>query len=66
MYTEIFYGLRYHDLCFFWFVCFEDGVLCSSGCPVTYSVDHAGLKLRDPPASTSQVLGLKACTTLPR
>jgi hypothetical protein len=27
------------------------------------SVDQAGLKLRNPPASASQVLGLKACTT---
>ena len=27
--------------------------------------DQAGLKLRDPPASASQVLRLKACTTTP-
>ncbi|GAB1285643.1 DDB1- and CUL4-associated factor 6 [Apodemus speciosus] len=33
--------------------------LCSPGCPGTYSVDQAGLKLRNPPASASQVLGLK-------
>jgi hypothetical protein len=26
-------------------------------------VDQAGLELRNPPASASQVLGLKACTT---
>ena len=26
-------------------------------------VDQAGLELRDPPASASRVLGLKACTT---
>ena len=26
-------------------------------------VDQAGLELRDPPASASSVLGLKACTT---
>jgi hypothetical protein len=25
--------------------------LCSPGCPGTHSVDQAGLKLRDPPAS---------------
>jgi hypothetical protein len=39
---------------------FKDWVsLCSPGCPKTHSVDQAGLKLRDPPASTSRVLGLK-------
>ncbi|GAB1302668.1 NADH dehydrogenase [Apodemus speciosus] len=37
--------------------------LCSPGCPGTYSVDQAGLKLRNPPASASRVLGLKTCTT---
>jgi hypothetical protein len=30
----------------------------------THSVDQAGLDLRDPPASTSRVLGIKACTTI--
>jgi hypothetical protein len=52
--------------CFlFWF--FETGFLCSPGCPGTHSVDQAGLKLRNLPASASQVLGLKACaTTAPR
>jgi hypothetical protein len=30
----------------------------------THSVDQAGLELRNPPASASQVLGLKACGTL--
>jgi hypothetical protein len=39
--------------------------LCSPGCPRTHSVDQAGLELRNPPASASQVLGLKACTTTP-
>jgi hypothetical protein len=47
----------------FWF--FETGFLCSPGCPGTHSEDQAGLELRDPPASASQVLGLKACTTTP-
>jgi hypothetical protein len=43
---------------------FQDRVsLCSPGCPGTQSADHAGLELRYPPASPSQVLGLKACTT---
>jgi hypothetical protein len=31
----------------------------------THSVDQAGLELRNPPASASQVLGLKACATTP-
>ena len=34
---------------------------CRTGCP---SVDQAGLKLRDPPATASQVLGLKAYTPM--
>jgi hypothetical protein len=52
----------------FLFVCFvfRDRVsLCSPGCPGTHSVDQAGFKLRNPPASASQVLGLQACSTLP-
>jgi hypothetical protein len=51
------------------FVClfvFQDRVsLYSLGCPGTHFVDQAGLELRDPPASASQVLGLKACATTP-
>jgi hypothetical protein len=39
--------------------------LCSPGCPGTHSVDQAVLELRNPPASASQVLGLKACATTP-
>ena len=35
--------------------------MCSSGCPGTHFVDQGGLELRNPPASASQVLGLKAC-----
>jgi hypothetical protein len=43
---------------------FQDRVsLCSLACPGTHSVDQAGLELRNPPASASQVLGLKACAT---
>jgi hypothetical protein len=38
--------------------------LHSPGCPGTYSVDQAGLELRNPPASATQVLGLKACATI--
>jgi hypothetical protein len=41
-------------------------VSVSSLCPGTHSVDQAGLELRNPPASASQVLGLKACTTTAR
>jgi hypothetical protein len=37
--------------------------LYGPGCPGTHFVDQAGLKLRNLPASASQVLGLKACTT---
>jgi hypothetical protein len=40
--------------------------LCSPGCPGTHSVDQAGLKLRNLPASASQVLGLKVCATSAR
>ena len=51
----------------FYFLVFRDRVsLCSSGCPGTHSVDQAGLKLRNPPASVSQVLVLKACVTTAR
>jgi hypothetical protein len=37
--------------------------LCSPGYPGTHSIDQACLKFRNLPASASQVLGLKACTT---
>ena len=54
----------------FFFVClfFRDRVsLYSPGCPGTHSVDQAGgLELRNPPASASQVLGLKVCATTAR
>jgi hypothetical protein len=39
--------------------------LCSPGCPETHFVDQASLELRNPPASASRVLGLKACATTP-
>jgi hypothetical protein len=52
------------------FVClfvFRDRLsLYSPGCPGTHSVDQAGLELRNLPASASQVLGLKVCTTTAR
>jgi hypothetical protein len=33
--------------------------LCSPGCPGTHSVEQTVLELRNPPASASQVQGLK-------
>jgi hypothetical protein len=54
---------KFFCFCFCGF--FQDRVsLCSSGCPGTHSVDQAGLELRNPPASASQVLGLKVCAGL--
>ena len=58
-------------LVFCLFVCFvlffRDRVsLCRPGCPGTHFVDQASLELRNPPASASQVLGLKACATTAR
>jgi hypothetical protein len=51
---------------FFFFFGFLDRVsLYSPGCPRTHFVDQAGLKLRNPPASASQVLGFKAWATTP-
>jgi hypothetical protein len=50
----------------FGFCFFRDGIsLRSPGCPGTHSVDQAGLQLRNLPASASQELGLKECTTTP-
>jgi hypothetical protein len=64
----VWFGLVWFGLVLFglvWF--FRDRVsLSSPGCPGTHSVDQAGLKLRNPPASSSQVLGLKACATAVR
>jgi hypothetical protein len=48
----------------FVFLC-DRVALCSPGCPGTHSVDQAGLKLRNPPASASRVLGSKACAITP-
>ena len=36
----------------------------NSDCPGTHSVDQADLKLRNPPASAFQVLGLKTCINI--
>jgi hypothetical protein len=46
------------------FLVFQNRVsLYSPGCPGTHFVDQAGLKLKNPPASASQVLRLKVCAT---
>jgi hypothetical protein len=59
--------MRFKFLFFSFLLVFQDRVsLCSPGCPGTHFVDQAGLELRNPPASASQVLGLKACTTTAR
>jgi hypothetical protein len=51
---------------FFYFLVFQDRVsLYSPGCPGTHFVDQAGLEPRNPLASASGMLGLKACTTTP-
>jgi hypothetical protein len=44
---------------------FKTGFLCVALAVQFYFVDQAGLELRNLPASASQVLGLKACTTMP-
>jgi hypothetical protein len=45
---------------------FKTGFLCVAlTVPGTHSVDQAGLELRNLSASASQVLGLKAYTTMP-
>jgi hypothetical protein len=60
-------GFCFCFLVFLVFLFFQDRVsLCSPGCPGTHSVDQASLELRNPPASASQVLGLKACATTAR
>jgi hypothetical protein len=61
----VWFGLVWFGLVWFGLV-FQDRVfLYSPGCPGTYSVDQAGLKLRNLPASASRVLGLKVCATMP-
>jgi hypothetical protein len=48
---------------FFFFFPRDRVSLCSPGCSGTHSVNQAGLKLWNPPASASQMLGLKVCAT---
>jgi hypothetical protein len=52
-------------VCLFVFVFQHRVSLYSPGCPGTHFVDQASLKLRNPLASASWVLGLKACSTTP-
>jgi hypothetical protein len=55
--------------CCCYFVLFWFGLVFRvrvSGCPGTHFVDQTGLKLRNLPASASQVLGLKVCATTTR
>jgi hypothetical protein len=56
------FGFGFLD--FFWGGGVETGFLCIilAVLELTF-VDQAGLELRNPPASASQVLGLKACAT---
>jgi hypothetical protein len=58
------FGLDWFGLVWFWF--FETGFLCVALAVLELTLlDQAGLELRNPPASASQVLGLKACATTP-
>jgi hypothetical protein len=65
--THTFYNLLlFFFFFFFWF--FKTGFLCIALAVLeltTHLVDQAGLELRNPPASASRVLGLKACATTP-
>lgn len=51
----------YHSIDF----CFETGSHYVALACLELTVNQAGLKLTDLPASTSQVLGVKACATTP-
>jgi hypothetical protein len=51
------------SFCFFVLFFSRQGFSVYFGCPRTYSVDQAGLELRNLPASASRVLRLKACAT---
>jgi hypothetical protein len=63
----ILYECRHKIFYFILFLFFRDRVSpCSPGCPGTHFVDQAGLELRNPSASASQVLGLKVCATTAR
>jgi hypothetical protein len=64
--VSLLFGLVWFLFVLFCILVFRDRVsLYSPGCPGTHFVDQAGLELRNPPASVSRVLGLKACATTP-
>jgi hypothetical protein len=65
--SSVYLSLYFLFACLFFVVFFfQDRVsLYSPGCPGAHFVDQAGLELRNPPASASRVLGLKACATTP-
>jgi hypothetical protein len=64
----LFYFILFYfiSLLLFWGEVQDRVSLYSAGCPEPHSVDQAGLELRNPPASASQVLGLKTSLTLKR
>lgn len=53
-------------LLLFFNVFFKTESLPSLGSPGTHHVDHAGLKLKNPPGSVGQVQGLEGCITTTR
>ena len=60
--SHLLQGRKDNFILFFFF--FQDRVsLYSPSCPGTHFVHQAGLELRNPPASASQVQELKACVT---
>jgi hypothetical protein len=62
--SRLVYRESFMLLCFYVFVfCFFVFCFWFPGCPGTHFVDQAGLKLRNLPASASQMLGLKVCAT---
>ena len=61
---EVYQNLIFCLFGFLFFPFFKTGFLCVGwGWPGTHSVDQSGLELRNPPASASQVLGIKVCAT---
>jgi hypothetical protein len=62
IFSQYFWFLFFCLVFFFCFFFFETGFLC----PGTHFVDQAGLELRNPTASASRVLGLKASATTAR
>jgi hypothetical protein len=61
--SSLYFVLFLFFVCLFVCLFFKTGFLYSPGCPGTHSVDQAVLELRNPTASASQVLVLKACAT---